>query len=98
MVYFLTCFLFFILLNTVKYKIIQINTILKITIHAITPLLRWFDESAESIDLHTCDISDIFVTLKDPIFSLEYVKDVNILSNLLHPWNAFWLTIGSSIP
>ena len=95
MVYFHPAF-FFILLNAVKIiQIITINTIQKITIYSIPQLLRWYDES---VDLRTYDMSDIFATLKDPIFSLEYVKDVNILSNLLHPWNAFWLTIGSSIP
>ena len=66
---------------------------LKITIHAISPSLR----PLLSVE-HISDISDLFRTSKLPNVSLEYVKSVYIYSNLVHPWNAFWLTFGSSVP
>lgn len=48
--------------------------------------------------LHLFNRLDVFVTLKGPKVSFEYVKNVYIVSNFLHPINAVWLTSGSSVP
>ena len=71
---------------------------LKITIHAISPSLRPLLSDEPKSDEHISDIFDLFRTSKLPNLSFGYVKLVYIYSNIGHPWNAFWLTFGSSVP
>ena len=42
--------------------------------------------------------SDVLRTSKLPNVSFKYIKLVYINFNVVHPWNAFWLTFGSSVP
>ena len=87
------------LLKTVKNKIAQIITTkitLKITIHAISPFLRPLLSDELKSDEHMS--SDVLRTSKLPNVSFKYIKLVYINFNVVHPWNAFWLTFGSSVP
>ena len=76
-----------------KNKIAIIKIKLEIAINPISSILSWFLS-----DEHIFDNSDVFRTLKLPNVSFEYTKLVYIYFNIVHPWNAFWLIFGSSVP